>query len=512
MPVAAKSYYNGERPAGFTDFRLVIIALTMWAVAALEISYHPPLEVSAGVALICVLAAIFLVRSKTSTHPSRGKRHWLPDSSVRSTMALLLIAISCVALRAGIEVQAFRAHPLVAMQEQKHSSNDNGEHRTTKTRARTTITCTLSVDSLPVPDHYGGFRAQGSLHHCQLPKTAEHPRTPMLPTLIHPHIGIVLTGTAVATFQRGEILTVRGRITEITPKRPGIAGKLRVVHVLDHHSAGPDVHIPAAMRAYTAHALDERSRETQSLLRGMGLGDKSTFTQDDMRAFQRASLAHLVAVSGLHTGIILGALTAFIPGRGTTKTSASVLLLALILIVMGPSASVIRACTMTALGLLAVWRGKGGQSSPGLAVAIIGMIIWNPWNAISMSFALSVAATAGVIWPAQWAGRLMKRWVKRSRLPQRLHQIIIGFGEALAVSMSAQIFTLPIVGAYGLSVSREAVIANVAVAPIVAPVCLGALAVVVVSAFSSSAADALAWMLEPLCQWIFLVARFFGAS
>lgn len=511
MSVAPKSYYATERPAGFTDFRLLVISVTAWAVVALEMSYQASLAVTVWLACICTLMAIALLKSKKNANLSRGKRHWHPPSSVRATVALLLIVISCVIMRAGIEIDAFRGHPLVEMQEQAHSPNNSAEGRTKKAVVWRSITCTLSVDSLPVPDHYGGFRAQGHIQGCQLPHRSKLSQSFTKPVIIRPYLGIVLTGAAVATFQRGESLTVRGRITDITPIRPGIIGKLRITHVIDHHDTGPDVRIPATMRAYTSHALDERSKETQSLLRGMGLGDKSVFRKDDMRAFQQSSLAHLVAVSGLHTGIIIGALTAFIPGRGTIKIVVSALLLILIIIVMGPSSSVIRACTMTALGLCAVWRGKGGQSGPGLAVAVMGMLMWNPWNAVSLSFALSVAATAGVMWPAQRAGRLMRQWINHSRMPQRLHYIVSSVGEALAVSVCAQGFTLPILGMYGMSVSFGSVIANVAVAPVVAPVCLGALVVVLVSVFSSTTADTLAWFLEPLCQWIFWVARFFGA-
>src|SRR5262249_28003451 len=71
-----------------------------------------------------------------------------------------------------------------------------------------------------------------------------------------------------------------------------------------------------------------------------------------------------------------------------------------------PEPSLLRAAVMGMVGVLGVAAGRSGRAAPALCGAIILLLLLDPWLARSYGFALSVAATAGLIVLAPvWRGR-----------------------------------------------------------------------------------------------------------
>ena len=85
------------------------------------------------------------------------------------------------------------------------------------------------------------------------------------------------------------------------------------------------------------------------------------------------------------------------------------------------------------------------------------LLLLDPWLALSLGFALSALATAGILLLAPpWRDALM-RWLPR------------WLAEAVAVPLAAQLVCTPVVAAISDQVSLVAVVANMAVAPLVGP-------------------------------------------
>ena len=122
-------------------------------------------------------------------------------------------------------------------------------------------------------------------------------------------------------------------------------------------------------------------------------------------------------------------------------------------IVVQPSASVLRAAVMGAITLLAVVSHRRRQAIPVLSATVIALMIAAPELAVDVGFALSVSATAAlvVIAPA-WSRRLVERgWPKP-------------LADAVSVAVAAQLVTAPLVAGISGTFSVVAVVANLAVA------------------------------------------------
>jgi competence protein ComEC len=112
------------------------------------------------------------------------------------------------------------------------------------------------------------------------------------------------------------------------------------------------------------------------------------------------------------------------------------------------------------MGVVAiVGLASGGQRRGlrALCLAVLVLVLVDPWLARSVGFLLSVLATAGILLLAPiWRDRMavwMPRWC----------------AEAIAVPLAAQLVCTPVVAAISGQVSLVAVLANVLVAPAVGP-------------------------------------------
>jgi competence protein ComEC len=110
--------------------------------------------------------------------------------------------------------------------------------------------------------------------------------------------------------------------------------------------------------------------------------------------------------------------------------------------VVGFQPSVLRASVMAGLAMLAGLVGGRRAAAHVLQVAVVVLLVADPWLAYSVGFMLSVAATAGLI-------AVVQRGV-------------------LAATIAAQIATLPILLAIGAQVGVRSVLANLLVMPIAA--------------------------------------------
>jgi len=143
-----------------------------------------------------------------------------------------------------------------------------------------------------------------------------------------------------------------------------------------------------------------RDSGTRPLLKTMLLGQWDGDSVDLRREFRKVGLAHLLAVSGAHVGILLllfwgmGRLTGLGP-----RTVAGLLLVVLLLYVLLVPARVpiLRAGVMA--GLLILGRGVARQATPVtlLGVAAMGVLLWRPTELFSPGFQLSFAAVTGLV-------------------------------------------------------------------------------------------------------------------
>ncbi len=214
------------------------------------------------------------------------------------------------------------------------------------------------------------------------------------------------------------------------------------------------------LRASIRAAVSGQPRAPAALVPALVDGDDAGLPEEVADDFRTSGLTHLLAVSGTNLTLVVGCL--LILARWLGVRARGLLLVGLLgvasfVLLARTEPSVVRAAAMGSVPLLSMGsngRQRGGRA---LGVAVLGLLLLDPWLARSVGFALSACATAGILWLAPgWRDRLMTwlpRWV----------------AEALSVPLAAQLAVTPIVAAISGQVSLVAVLANVVVAPAVGP-------------------------------------------
>jgi competence protein ComEC len=153
---------------------------------------------------------------------------------------------------------------------------------------------------------------------------------------------------------------------------------------------------------------------------------------------------------------------------------------------------------MALIGLMALFLGRPRIPSVALITAVTVLLLFDPWLALSWGFALSVSATAGIVWfaPALVA-HVQERW------PQAPKYLVL----AIALTVSAQVATAPLVAALGNNSLIVGVPANLLAMPVVPFITLGGLLVTFVAPVTPGLASVLANLVSPMADWVGFVAR-----
>ena len=205
------------------------------------------------------------------------------------------------------------------------------------------------------------------------------------------------------------------------------------------------------MRRRLADGIATAVPEPQaSLAQAMLLGMRRGVPRDIADAFRDAGAAHLLAVSGLHVGILmtasLYASAAVFGKRRGLYLIAPLLVIWIYGALSGMSPSAARACAMGSVYLAALASGRQRGGLTPLAIAAAAMVTITPSVINSISFQLSFAAIAGITALGQPIGDLMRAGV--SRLiggANPLRAPIALTSDMLAISIAATAATLPLI-------------------------------------------------------------------
>lgn len=248
---------------------------------------------------------------------------------------------------------------------------------------------------------------------------------------------------------------------------------------------------------FAATAREVLPADQAAMLPALVLGDTSTVTGETNHEFRMSGMTHLTAVSGANVTIVCAAVlfSAGLVGLRTAVALAAVALLAFVIVVQ-PTASVLRAAVMGAIGLAGMLSSRRRQAIPALSTAVLLLMAVAPQLAVDIGFALSVAATAALVVIAPiWSRRLVVRGCPKP------------LADALAVAWAAQVVTAPLVAGISGRVSLVAVAANLVVAAVIAPITvLGSAAAVLVVPWPVGA-QALVRFTGPELWWVLQVAH-----
>lgn len=237
--------------------------------------------------------------------------------------------------------------------------------------------------------------------------------------------------------------------------------------------------------------------EQAAMLPALVLGDTSAVTVETDRDFRAAGMTHLMAVSGANVTIVCAAVlfsARWIGPRAAVALAG--LTLAAFVVVVQPTASVLRAAVMGAIGLAGMLSSRRRQAIPALSATVLVLLAVAPQLAVDVGFALSAVATAALVLIAPaWSRRLVRRgW------PEPL-------ADALAIAAAAHAVTAPLVAGISGRVSLVAVAANLAAALVIAPITVLGSAAAVSSLAWPAGSQLLIRFTGPELWWVLRVAR-----
>ncbi len=282
------------------------------------------------------------------------------------------------------------------------------------------------------------------------------------------------------------VLPAGSRLVAVGTARPGGIVSVSHLRVL----AGPR---PLRFRArgLVARRLRALYGERSGLVEAMVLGSRHDVDPAVRREFVRAGLAHLLAISGLHVGIIAGwlllALGRVLPRRAAWLSS--VVATWAYVCLLGFPAPATRAAGFFTLYAVARVRQRHPPFSAVLAVAVLVVLLLDPAAAAGVGTWLSVAA----VWGTRWGTRL---------LPQRRRRHPVA--QLAAASLGATLATAPITAhAFG-SVSPAGLLANLVAVPLAGVAVPGVLASLAFGVMAGGAGLVLAG-LELTARWAALL-------
>ena len=200
--------------------------------------------------------------------------------------------------------------------------------------------------------------------------------------------------------------------------------------------------------------------EEAGLLKGILMGDSSGISPELAADFRTVGLSHVLSVSGLHmttvANLLLASLLALrVPRKGSAAIASAGVLLFMVVADFVPSAA--RSGIMCLLYLTGTLLSRRADSLNSLGLAVWVLCLASPYAGADVGLLLSYSATLGLILCSNpltaWLDARVSSFQYGKRLFHAVHLV-------LATSVSATLFTLPVIALTFRSVSAVGLLAN----------------------------------------------------
>ena len=298
----------------------------------------------------------------------------------------------------------------------------------------------------------------------------------------------------VRTLAPTDRLVFVGKYTPISPpknpyqfnykrymERKGVYGRIEVVafSVVKNNTTGFMRSI-ARTRSHLAIVIDKHfNQESSALLKTLLLGKRTDLDNEVYQHYVDAGAVHILAISGLHVGIITAILLLLLqkmPNLGFYRPLRYFILLAglwAFAFIAGASPSVLRATVMFSfVGLSTLIRRKQGRFDA-LMLSMLFLLLINPYYLYDVGFQLSYAAVFSIM---KFYPVMRKWWQPENKYLQWIWSLFL-------VGLSAQIVVLPISLYYFHQFPILFFVSNLVVVPLLQPILIGGIIALCLGSF-----------------------------
>jgi competence protein ComEC len=249
-----------------------------------------------------------------------------------------------------------------------------------------------------------------------------------------------------------------------------------------------------------------------AVLGALTLGCKKDIDRDMRTAYSVAGASHVLALSGLHIGLLAGLLLFALRILPETSFLVRTLKMMVVLAALwgfamltGMSASVVRSATMFSLMIVAKWLSRRAVTMNTLLVTATVMLLCKPVWLFDIGFQLSFAAVAGILLLQRPLYNMMPAWGRVGKWVNGL----------ISVSIAAQIATAPLVIHYFGNFPTHFLLTNLLVIPLVTLIMYVAVAMLLATPFATLQqllAEVVNWLVTALNASVRMVERLPFAS
>jgi competence protein ComEC len=249
--------------------------------------------------------------------------------------------------------------------------------------------------------------------------------------------------------------------------------------------------------------------ESAHFLRGLLLGDRSRIDRTVRDRFVSAGVIHILAVSGLHVGIVTAiffSVLGLLRLNRTIKILCTIAGLILFMYLTGAAPSVVRATIMASVVLIGILVQRRSDIYNSIAVAGLILLMFDTRELFKPSFQLSFAAVIAIIsiYP------LMRGFIARILPNVGRSKLMNGGIQLFLVSTAAQLGTLPFTAIYFERISLIAFAANIIVIPAVGLIISFGFAMLIAGYFSEILGEYYAEVCHLLLDSVLHIVAFTG--
>ena len=249
--------------------------------------------------------------------------------------------------------------------------------------------------------------------------------------------------------------------------------------------------------------------DTRAFARGIFLGDTSGVPFGMERSLKNSGIYHIFAVSGMHVSILVALIYLMCGQKRWIAVFVGTPILILFAGIVGFSPSIVRACIMHILMMIALASDVEFDPPTALATAVLVLLAVNPLSITSVGFQLTVGCILGIFF---FAGKIHKFLLSETRLgpakgkslKARLTRWFVG---SVSMSVGAVALITPVVAIYFGNISVMSVVTNLLVLWLVPLIFYGVIGACVLGALWLPLGIGLGWVISWPIRFVLCVSE-----
>jgi competence protein ComEC len=268
----------------------------------------------------------------------------------------------------------------------------------------------------------------------------------------------------------GSVVEVLARIRGNHRSPLLVVASNRLVQASGDQRLLPTIRDRLASGLLRAAGTDADRIRTAEMAAALALGRRDLVPREVRNRWRRSGLAHVLAVSGLHVGLVGGAVWILLALTGVSPRATRIAVLAAVpayAILAGAAPSAMRAALMAAIYLGARLLGRAILPMAAVLLAVTILLVAQPSLIANIGFQLTAVISAALV-----------RWVPVLTMTLFGPRWITG---AVSVPVVAQTAAAPLIAWHFRTLIPGAIIANLLALPLLAPIILGSVAATVIA-------------------------------